>query len=74
MSASDSQNASAGGVGFREISQRYLEPISQWIMIGGIVAICQPWLATLHSYGVTITLVGLVGFLVFSKIKPKTDG
>jgi hypothetical protein len=24
----------------------------------------------LHSYGVTIILIGLVGFSVFSKIKP----
>jgi hypothetical protein len=74
MSASDSQDAASGGMGFREISSRYLEPISQWTMIAGIISICQPWFATLHSYGVTITLVGLVGFLVFSKIKPKTDG
>ena len=39
-------------------------------MIFGIVALCQPWSRVLHVYGVTITLVGLVGFSVFSKIKP----
>jgi hypothetical protein len=32
--------------------------------------LCQPWIQVLHSYGVTITLVGLIGFSVFSKIKP----
>ena len=42
-------------------------------MVAGIVALCQPWVAFLHSYGVTITLLGLIGFNVFSKIKPKTD-
>ena len=36
----------------------------------GSLALCQPWSLTLHSYGVTIILVGLVGFSVFSKIKP----
>jgi hypothetical protein len=55
---------------FKEISARYLEPAAQWVMILGIVALCQPWSLALHSYGVTITLIGLVGFLVFSKIKP----
>jgi len=41
-----------------------------WLMVLGIVALCQPWIRVLHVYGVTITLVGLVGFSVFSKIKP----
>ena len=55
---------------FREISARYLEPISQWLMILGIIALCQPWSEFFHRYGVTIILIGLVGFLIFSKIKP----
>lgn len=74
MSAVEKERAASGAMGFREISQRYLEPASQWVMVAGIVALCQPWVAFLHSYGVTITLVGLIGFNVFSKIKPKTDG
>jgi len=41
-----------------------------YAMIFGIVALCQPWSQFLHSYGVTITLAGLIGFSVFSKIKP----
>ncbi len=55
---------------FKEISAAYLEPLFQWLMIIGIGALCQPWSPTLHSYGVTIILVGLVGFSIFSKIKP----
>ena len=55
---------------FKEISARYLEPASIWTMILGIVALCQPLSLTLHSYGVAIILLGLVGFTVFSKIKP----
>jgi hypothetical protein len=55
---------------FRQISASYLEPGCMWVMVVGIVAVCQPWSQFLHSYGVTVTLVGLVGFSVFSKIKP----
>jgi len=55
---------------FPQISERYLEPLSMWIMIAGMVALLQPWSLFFHRYGVTIILVGLVGFLVFSHIKP----
>ena len=55
---------------FKKISAAYLEPASIWIMVLGIVALCQPLSLTLHSYGVTIILIGLVGFNIFSKIKP----
>jgi hypothetical protein len=55
---------------FREMSVRYFEPASIWIMVLGIVALCQPINLTLHSYGLTIILIGLVGFNIFSKIKP----
>ena len=55
---------------FRQISAKYLEPASIWTMVLGIVALCQPLNLTLHSYGLTIILVGLIGFNVFSKIKP----
>jgi hypothetical protein len=73
MSVSQRDNGPGGRLGFREISQRYLEPASQWAMAAGIVSICQPWSAFLHAYGVAIALVGLVGFIVFSHIKPN-DG
>jgi hypothetical protein len=39
-------------------------------MVLGIIALCQPWIEPLHRYGVTIILVGLVGFLVFSHVSP----
>jgi hypothetical protein len=55
---------------FREMSARVLEPLSMYTMIIGIVALCQPWVEVLHRYGVTITLAGLIGFGVFSHIKP----
>ena len=55
---------------FKEMSARYFEPASQWLMVIGIIALCQPWNEFLHRYGVTIILLGLIGFNVFSKIKP----
>ncbi len=55
---------------FRELSARVLEPVSMYTMVVGIVALCQPWVEVLHRYGVTITLLGLIGFSIFSKIKP----
>ena len=47
---------------------RRLETVSQWLMVLGIIALCQPWIEVAHRYGVTIILIGLVGFLVFTKV------
>jgi hypothetical protein len=58
---------------FRQLSAKYLEPGSIGLMVLGIVFLCQPWSRFLHVYGLTVTLVGLVGFSVFSKIKPLGD-
>ena len=55
---------------FRQLSASVLEPLCQTLMIVGIVCLCQPWVEVLHRYGVTIILVGLVGFSIFSKIRP----
>jgi hypothetical protein len=55
---------------FRQLSVKVFEPLSMWTMVAGIVALCQPWNLFLHRYGVTIILIGLVGFLVFSHIRP----
>jgi hypothetical protein len=55
---------------FRAINQKYLEPASQVLMVLGIVALCQPWSMFWHSYGITITLLGLIGFNITSKIPP----
>lgn len=59
---------------FREINRRYLEPGSMWLMIFGIVALCQPWIFFLHRYGLTILLIGLVAFIVTSHIGPGSVG
>ena len=55
---------------FRQLSVKYFEPISMWVIIFGIVSLCQPWFLALHVYGFSIILIGLVGFIVFSHIKP----
>jgi len=55
---------------FRQLSARVLEPLAMWTMIAGIAALCQPWSMILHRYGVTVIVVGLVGFIIFSHIKP----
>lgn len=56
---------------FRAVNQKYLAPGSQWLMILGIVALCQPWNLFLHRYGLTMTLIGLIAFLITSKIAPE---
>ncbi len=48
---------------------RLLEAIAQWVMVAGIVALLQPWNLFLHRYGVTIILLGLVGFMIFSHVR-----
>ncbi len=42
-------------------------------MLSGVVFLCQPWFHFLHRYSVTVMLIGLVGFIIFSHIKPE-DG
>ena len=39
-------------------------------IIFGIFSLCQPWILTLHVYGFSIILIGVIGFIVFSHIKP----
>jgi hypothetical protein len=51
----------------RAINEKYLEPAAQTLMIFGIIALCQPWSLFLHQYGLTVTLIGLVGFSITSK-------
>jgi hypothetical protein len=43
-------------------------------MVLGIVALVQPWHLVLHRYGVTIILIGLAAFIVFSHVSsPDTE-
>ena len=56
---------------FREMNAKYCEPIAQTLMILGLVFLCQPWIEVLHRYGLTITIVGLIAFMVTSHIPPE---
>lgn len=58
---------------FRSINQRFLAPAAQSLMIFGILSLCQPWSLVLHRYSVVLTLVGLVAFLVTTKIAPDPE-
>ncbi|MGB3244732.1 MAG: hypothetical protein WBB25_09365 [Sulfitobacter sp.] len=58
---------------FRSINHRFLAPAAQSLMIFGIISLCQPWSLFLHKYGVTLTLVGLVAFMITSKIAPEPE-
>lgn len=53
------------------IGPRRLEAFFQGVMIVGIIALLQPWSFFLHRYGVTIILIGLVGFSIFIHVKSK---
>lgn len=55
---------------FRSFNQRFLVPGTQGLMIFGIISLCQPWSVFLHTYGVTMTLIGLIAFMISSKIAP----
>ncbi|MEM5470325.1 hypothetical protein WNZ14_01130 [Hoeflea sp. AS60] len=58
---------------FRNTNQRFLAPAAQGLMIFGIISLCQPWSLFLHQYGVTLTLVGLIAFMITSKIAPDPE-
>jgi hypothetical protein len=60
-------------VTLRELNQRFLAPGAQTLMVVGIIALCQPWSLLLHRYSVTVILIGLVGFSVFSKIPSRPE-
>jgi len=53
---------------FRSTNQTYIEPGAQAVMIFGIIALCQPWIEVLHRFGLTITIIGLVAFMITTKI------
>ena len=57
----------------RENNQKYYEPAAQSLMIFGLVALGQPWIELLHRYGLTITIVGLIAFMVTSHIPPEAE-
>jgi hypothetical protein len=49
---------------FKEFAHRRLEPVSIWIMVTGIIFLCQPWVAFLHEWSVIVMLIGFIGFNV----------
>jgi hypothetical protein len=57
----------------RRMNARWFEPTAQWMMIAGLIFLCQPWVEVLHRYGLTVILLGLVGFLVASHIPPELE-
>jgi hypothetical protein len=59
---------------FRALNQRWLIPLAQTVMIFGIIALCQPWVEVLHRYGMTITILGLVSFMITTKIPAPRPG
>jgi hypothetical protein len=58
---------------FREMNTRWLEPAAQTSMILGLIFLCQPWVEVLHRYGLTITILGLIAFMVASHIPPEPE-
>ena len=58
---------------FRRWSVRYFEPAAMVAMVAGIASLCQPWSLELHEDGLAVTLVGLVGFSVFSHVKLRPE-
>ena len=57
----------------RDFNHPYVQRAAEIVMALGIVALCQPWNLFLHRYGLTIVLVGLVGFMVTGWIGPMPD-
>lgn len=58
---------------FRQLNQKYLAPGAQSLMIFGIISLCQPWSLFLHQNGLMLTLIGLIAFIVTSKIAPEPE-
>ena len=48
----------------REFNARFLERGAITFMVVGILLLCQPWVAFLHSWSVLVMLIGLIGFNV----------
>lgn len=50
--------------------RRVFEPLSEAAMIAGVIGFCQPWSYALHAWGLPLTLLGLVCFMVATKLPP----
>ena len=58
------------GMNFREFNARFFERLMMWVMIGGVILLCQPWFGFLHAYSIFIALMGLIGFNVAAHVPP----
>jgi hypothetical protein len=58
------------GMTFREFNARFFERLTMWLMIGGVILLCQPWFGFLHAYSIFIALMGLIGFNVAAHVPP----
>ena len=54
----------------RVFNQKIFEPLSMWLMIFGIIFLCQPWVEFLHQWSVLVMLIGLIGFNFSVHIPP----
>jgi hypothetical protein len=54
----------------RVFNQKLLEPASITFMVAGIIFLCQPWTAFLHTWSVLVMLIGLIAFNVSVHIPP----
>ncbi len=51
------------------LRRQYLEPTFMWIMIFGIVALCQPWTFFLYQNGFAILSTGTLGYILAIHMK-----
>ena len=56
---------------FHIFKRKYLEPVFIGIMLFGIVALCQPLIFKMYSYGFAILLTGTGGYMFASHMKPE---
>ena len=54
----------------RVFNEKFLGPETLFLMVAGILFLCQPWVAFLHEWSVLIMLIGLIGFNVSVHIPP----
>ena len=51
------------------LKKKYLEPLFMWIMILGIVALCQPLLIVIYTYGFALLITGVAGYILVTHLK-----
>ncbi|MBL7060683.1 MAG: hypothetical protein ISS13_02475 [Actinobacteria bacterium] len=54
---------------FKILKRKYLEPLFMWIMLCGILALCQPWLLNIYHWSYAILLTGVAGYIFSIHLK-----